>query len=90
MITCPAGQTKLFEPDLVLNFGYSTCISCPIRDKCTTRTPTGRTVNITQDEYDQQLFLGLTQTTEGRQKLRERVAIEHRLAHVLIFQIQSY
>ena len=42
----------------------------------------GRTVSIAEDEQLQHRLRKLTNSPKGRERLRERVAVEHRLAHV--------
>jgi hypothetical protein len=42
----------------------------------------GRTVSIAQDERLQHRLRKLIATPKGRERLRERVAVEHRLAHL--------
>ncbi len=43
---------------------------------------TGRTVSIAQDEQLQHRLRKLISTPSGRDRLRKRVAVEHRLAHL--------
>ena len=45
-------------------------------------TTTGRTVSMAEDEALQQRLRKLVGTPKGRQQIRQRVGIEHRLAHV--------
>jgi len=57
------------------------CAACPLRVQCTT-SARGRSVQIHPDE---RLLAELRQrqlTPHGRAKLRERVAVEHTLAHI--------
>lgn len=82
-ITCPAGQTERFEPGSVVEFDPETCSRCPLRTQCTLASPaTGRTVNIAHDERLQHRLRKLVATPMGRARLRERIMIEHRLAHL--------
>jgi hypothetical protein len=54
-----------------------------LRTKCTTAASgNGRTVTIADDELLQHKLRKLMSTPSGRERLRERVAIEHRLAHL--------
>ena len=56
---------------------------CPLRAQCTDAARgSGRTVVIAEDEVLQQKLRSRMATPRGRKQLRERVAIEHRLAHV--------
>jgi hypothetical protein len=76
-----AKQEMSFVPGGVVHFPKEVCDQCPIQAQCTTSAK-GRSVSIHPDEA---LFIELRQlqqTPEGRAKLRERVAVEHTLAHV--------
>ena len=80
-LTCPAGVRMPFEPGQTVRFPKRICAACPLRARCTS-SPSGRSVAIHPDEA---LLAGLRErqaTPEGRAKLRERVKIEHALAHV--------
>lgn len=82
-IRCPAGQLEHFEPGSVVEFEPETCARCPVRSLCTMASPaTGRTVSIAEDEALQHRLRKLIASPKGREHLRERVAVEHRLAHV--------
>src|SRR6266567_4566573 len=81
VIRCPAAQEMPFVPGGVVHFPKETCAQCPLKAQCTTSVR-GRSVSIHPDEA---LLVELRQgqqTPEGRSKLRERVAVEHTLAHV--------
>jgi transposase len=80
-IQCPASQEMPFAPGGVVHFPKETCNQCPLKAQCTTSSR-GRSVSILPDEA---LIIELRerqQTESGRAKLRERVAVEHTLAHV--------
>jgi transposase len=80
-IRCPNGASLPFEPGGTVRFPTATCAACPLRDRCTTSIH-GRSVAIHPDE---RLLVELRQrqaTPAGRAKLRERVAVEHALAHI--------
>lgn len=82
-ITCPAGQIEPFEPGDVVQFNPEACGPCHLRSQCThSASGRGRQVQIAEDERLQQKFRRLQATKPGRARLRERVAIEHKLAHV--------
>lgn len=81
-ITCPQGQTQRFELGATVSFDGPTCRRCPMRMKCTKATDRGRQVRIAPDEALQQRLRRLVATPRGRERLRERVPVEHRLAHV--------
>lgn len=82
-ITCPAGQTEHFEPGDVVEFDPEVCGPCPLRAQCThSANGKGRTVSIAADEGLQKKLRVLQSTESGRVELRQRVGVEHRLAHV--------
>lgn len=81
-ITCPAGHTERIELGKVTHFPADTCGACPMRAKCTDAAPgRGRSVAIADDERLQKKLRLAIATPSGRERLRERVPIEHRLAH---------
>jgi hypothetical protein len=81
-ITCPAGEVEMFEPGQVVEFDPEACGACPLRDKCTFSASGGRSVRIAEDEQRQHRLRKLVLTKGGREKLRNRTGIEHRLAHI--------
>jgi DDE family transposase/transposase-like protein DUF772 len=82
-ITCPAGQVEPIDLGADIEFNPEACASCPQRTNCTTAAPgSGRTVSIADDERLQHRLRKLVSTPQGRERLRERVAVEHRLAHL--------
>ena len=81
LIRCPAEQEMPFVAGGVVHFPKETCAQCPLKEQCTTSAK-GRSVSIHPDEA---LLIELRerqQTPQGRAQLRERVAVEHTLAHV--------
>ena len=81
LIRCPNHVELPFEPGGMVQFPAQTCAACPLRERCTTSVR-GRSVSIHPDEA---LLSELRQrqlTSVGRAKLRERVAVEHALAHI--------
>jgi hypothetical protein len=82
-ITCPAGEVESFEPGETVHFDPEVCGACPRRADCTQAAAgRGRSVSIAKDEAQQKKFRKLQTTASGRAKLRERVAVEHSLAHI--------
>jgi Transposase DDE domain/Transposase domain (DUF772) len=80
-IRCPNQQELPFEPGGTVHFPAEVCAACPLRERCTS-SARGRSVHIHPDEA---LLAELRQrqlSASGRAKLRERVAVEHTLAHV--------
>jgi hypothetical protein len=57
------------------------CAACPLRSQCTTST-WGRSVQIHPDERLLAELRAAQQTPPGRARLRQRVKVEHTLAHV--------
>jgi hypothetical protein len=81
-ITCPAGETEKIEIGSVVHFPAEKCDACPKRDQCTDAARgRGRAVTIAPDELLQKRLRLAIAKPIGRERLRERVAIEHRLAH---------
>jgi Transposase DDE domain/Transposase domain (DUF772) len=80
-LTCPAGVAMPFEPGKTVRFPKDTCAACPLRARCTASS-NGRSVSIHPDEALLAELRRRQHTPDGRAKLRERVAVEHALAHV--------
>lgn len=82
-ITCPAGEVEPIDLGADVEFNPEACDRCELRDQCTTAAPgNGRTVTIADSEFLQQRLRKLTKTRNGRARVRERVAVEHSLAHL--------
>lgn len=82
-ITCPAGQVEPFEPGQQVHFDPEACGPCSLRGQCTQASSgNGRSVTMGDDEGLQKKLRRMQSTHAGREKLRERVQVEHRLAHV--------
>jgi len=82
-ITCPAGETERIEFGSVVEFDPEACDHCHLRAKCTAASAgSGRTVAIAENERLQHRLRKLQKTPTGRARLRERVAVEHKLAHI--------
>jgi transposase len=81
IIQCPNQVRLRFELGGTVRYPAAICAACPLQQRCTTSTR-GRSVHIHPDE---RLLAELRQrqhTPLGRAKLRERIAVEHTLAHV--------
>jgi transposase len=77
----PQPGEQPFQPGEVVHFPQATCAGCSLREQCTS-SPRGHTVTVHPDE---RLLFELRQkqlTPLGRQKLRQRVYVEHSLAHL--------
>lgn len=82
-ITCPNNQTLPFRLGQVVEFDPRKCARCPMRDRCTISSKErGRQVRVGEDELLQHRLRKLAATPSGRAQLRERVPVEHRLAHI--------
>lgn len=82
-ITCPAGTSVPIaaNKERVTWFPASTCAACERRAECT-NSPHGRSVRLHPDEDFHQRLRAAAKTPQGRQRARERVAVEHALARV--------
>jgi hypothetical protein len=82
-ITCPAGEVETFEPGAVVHFDPEACGPCKLRPSCThAATGRGRSVTMGDDEPLQKQLRSRLHSRAGREQLRERVGVEHRLAHL--------
>lgn len=81
LIRCPNAVTIAFQPGQVVRFPPDQCTVCPLREQCTT-SQHGRSVSIHEDEALLVELRARQQTTAGRAMLRERVGVEHTLAHI--------
>ena len=81
LLTCPNSVTLPFVPGGKVQFPAQTCQACPLRAQCTTSTR-GRSVQIHPDERLLAELRAAQQTSAGRARLRQRVKVEHTLAHV--------
>jgi hypothetical protein len=82
-LTCPGGRTEAFRLGTVVEFPAAQCDRCPLRAQCTTAAlGRGRTVSIAEDEPFQHRLRQRAATRAGRAQLRQRVEVEHRLAHL--------
>jgi hypothetical protein len=89
-ITCPAGQTQPIQLGKTAKFDAAVCALCLMRPQCTKAAgDRGRTVSIAEDEGVQQERRQQVKTPEGRARLRERVKVEHGLAHTVARQGQK-
>jgi transposase len=80
-LTCPNEVTVPCRAGQVVHFPAATCAACPVRARCTASAH-GRSVAIHPDERLLSELRERQRTPTGRAKLRERVAVEHALAHV--------
>ena len=82
-ITCPAGEVEGIDLGADVEFDADACGKCELRAKCTSAAPgTGRSVTIADNERLQHRLRKLVATPRGRARLRERIPVEHSLAHI--------
>ncbi len=82
LMRCPAGVVMPFEAGGVVRFPKKGCQKCPLRERCTRSRTGGRSVSVHPDERLLAELRERQSTPEGRKKLRERVGVEHSLAHI--------
>jgi hypothetical protein len=83
IVTCPAGYSQPFALDSIVEFDKDLCALCTMRKQCTTAARRGRMLRIAPDELFQERLRRVAATSEGRARLRERIDVEHSLAHVV-------
>ncbi len=82
-MTCPGGQCQPMALGETVIFPALACDNCLLRSQCTSAGKgKGRSVHIAEDEARQKKLRAMSKTPCGRQRFRERVAVEHRLAHI--------
>lgn len=82
-IECPNGQVQRIAFGTTVEFDPDVCDRCSLRSHCTTaELGHGRTVSIAENEPLQQRLRKQIRTAAGREALRERTTIEHKLAHI--------
>jgi hypothetical protein len=80
--TCPAGQSIPITLGQIARFNPEICAACQLRVICTSAAlGHGRTLSIAADEPLQRRLRNLSASRSGRASQRQRVSIEHRLAH---------
>lgn len=83
VITCPTGKKRTFRLGATVSFPAADCRQCPKRAACNGNVvDRGRQVSIAEDEPLQQQLRREIASPAGREHLRERVVVEHRLAHL--------
>ncbi len=80
-IRCPQGVVQPMQADQTVQFPAATCAACPVRTQCTT-SAYGRSVHIHADERLHQELRARQRTAAGRAALRQRIPVEHSLAHL--------
>jgi len=87
-VECPAGKrARIRRLGSVVHFAKAACEACELRIRCTVAEPgRGRSLAIHAHEDLLIELRNLKKTPEGRASLRERTAIEHRLARIHAIQ----
>jgi transposase len=85
VIVCPQQVEVPFTPGGVVHFPAQICAVCPLRAPCT-GSARGRSVTIHPDERLLEELRARQLTPPGRAALRERVHVEHSLAHIGAWQ----
>ncbi|NVB37200.1 IS1182 family transposase [Pseudenhygromyxa sp. WMMC2535] len=80
-VTCPGGQTQPMLLGESARFEADVCNACELKPKCTT-SDRGRGLRIAANEPLQAKLRVLQRAPRGRARLRQRVVVEHTLAHV--------
>ena len=80
-LRCPNDVTVPLRVGCVVHFPPETCAACPLRTRCTTSAH-GRSVALHPDERLLAELRERQRSPTGRAALRERVAVEHCLAHL--------
>jgi len=86
-LRCPHQVERPFTLGGTVRFPAAVCAACPLRARCTPSAH-GRSVHVHADEPLLAELRARQQTAVGRAKLRERVAVEHTLAHLGYWQGQ--
>ena len=77
------GVVVPIAPKGLAKFPTATCVACAQRTQCQGEgVKSGRTIQVHPREALLKKLRASGKTPEGREALRERVAIEHQLAHV--------
>jgi len=82
-VRCPENKVAQIRGGRTARFDSALCDACPSRELCTSAAPgRGRTITIHPQERMLLDLRNLTKTSAGRKKLRQRVSVEHSLAHI--------
>ncbi|MBK8237072.1 MAG: transposase [Deltaproteobacteria bacterium] len=81
-MTCPSGKQAEYSANTpTAYFGAETCDRCRLRARCTD-AKAGRAIRIHPHESLHRKLEARRATEHGRQHLRARVVVEHRLARI--------
>lgn len=79
-VTCPAERVTAIRKDNKAQFSRTDCRACKLKPKCTKADY--RSIQLHEQEDLLQRYKAELKTTEGRAERRQRVVVEHVLAHV--------
>ena len=82
IVRCPAGHEAKIQEEKIAKFSQKVCGKCPLRTQCVTLKSEGKRIKIHGNEELYKKLKEQEKTSEGREKLRERVKVEHGLSHV--------
>ena len=82
-VTCP-NEITLPLGKKTIRFPKDTCLTCPLRKRCTTSEKGGRSISIHHAEQFLTHLREEKRTPEGRAQLRNRTVVEHSLARIVI------
>lgn len=79
-VTCPNGKTAIAGPSRKAEFAVEDCRRCELKPRCTTAEHRSLTLHPMEAMLVQ--LRRKNATRRGRAELRQRVRVEHRLAHI--------
>lgn len=83
-VTCPAGKRAPILEGLIVKFAAEDCTRCIKRTQCTEAAQRTITLHPLEDRLLE--LRAAAKTSEGRDELRQRIAVEHGLARVAAIQ----
>ena len=80
-IQCPAGFQIHYEPGGTVHLPTGICGAYPLRERCTS-SKRWRSASVHPEETLLEELRSRRLRPSGRQQLRERIGVEHSLAHI--------
>lgn len=80
-LVCPQGVRRPLPESGTVHFPAAICQACPQQERCS-KSKSGRSVSIHPDERFLAELRQQQQSEPGRARLRQRVKVEHALAHI--------
>lgn len=81
LVTCPANKTVSYTKGRMTAYFGAECENCRLQTRCTS-SANGRGIRIHEDEVLHRELRSQSRSARGRSALRDRVAVEHRLARI--------